>query len=114
MRKLLLLLTLLILAGTAHALPFETTTDPTTYPIQWYFIKCNGRYLYSLGDELSASSSASANDDTYLWCFVTTSQGKTVMYNKALKQFLESGWYFSTSRYISTVDYVEYVSGSSF
>ncbi len=114
MKKLLLIASLLIGTAVAHALPFETTTDPLTFPIQWYFLKCNGRYLYALGDELAVGTSASSSDDAYLWCFVTTSQGKTVIYNKDLKKFLNDGWYFSTSRYLSTIDFVDYRSGNSF
>ena len=110
----LTLLAALYVAVVAQALPFETTTDVTVYPIQWYFLKIDGTYLYSYAGELRAGSGASSSDDAYLWCFVTTSQGKTVLYNKQAKQFPYEGWYFSTNRYKATVDYVEYTSGSTF
>ena len=114
MKKLLLLLTLLLVAGSALALPFDTTTSPTTYPIRWYYLKANGYYLHVLGDELAVSSSASSSDDYYLWCFVNNPQGKTVIYNKGLKKYQESGFYFSQYMYIATNNYVDYSSGNSF
>ena len=115
MKKILsLIVTLLMFGATAQALPFETTTEPTTYPIQWYFLKMGGMYLCCYGDEIGYDSSASASNDEFLWCFVTTSQGKTVLYNKSCKKYMEGGFYFSSSGYVSTVNYVEYTSGNSF
>lgn len=114
MKKLLLFCLMAVLTTIAKALPFETTTDTDTYPIQWYFLKIEGTYLYYYGGELRAGSGASSSDDAYLWCFVTTSQGKTVLYNKQAKQFPYDGWYFSTNRYKASVDYVESTSGNTF
>ena len=114
MKKFLIILSLLLGTTMAHALPFETTTSPDTYPIRWYYLKANGYYLHVLGDELAVSTSASSSDDYYLWCFVTTSQGKTVIYNKGLKKYQESGFYFSQYMYTATNNYVDYSSGNSF
>ena len=113
MKKLLLSLTLLLVAEMALALPFETTTSPDTYPIYWYKLKCNGYYIGATSyEELTATSSSSS--DYYLWCFVTTKQGKTIIYNKGLEKYMAKGWEFNSAMYSKYVNYVVLGSGNSF
>ena len=46
MKKILFLLALLLATVTAHALPFVTTPSTSTYPIHWYQLKINDKYVY--------------------------------------------------------------------
>ena len=78
--KKFLIIAALLLPMLGQALPFVTTTGPSTYPIHWYQLKINGMYLYAHDGQwtdVEASSTASTAD-AYLWCFVTTSSGKIV------------------------------------
>ena len=116
MKKITFLLLLMLVAVSASALPFVTTSSPTTYPIHWYQLKINGKYLYSYSGQwmdVDASSSASTAD-AYLWCFVTTSSGKTLVFNKAERQYMRSGYFFTTDMTHSAINYVEEGSGNTF
>ena len=105
-------MTLLPLA--AAALPFETNTSPTDYPIQWYKLKANGQYLYAQSyGELTCSSSSSSSDE-YLWCFITLSTGKIVIYNKAIQQYMYQLWNFTPYMYQSQTNYVVVGNGNTF
>ena len=116
MKKLLLLFALMLGSVGAQALPFVTTTGPSNYPIHWYQLKINGMYLYAHDGqwtEVDASSTASTAD-AYLWCFVTTSSGKTLIFNKAKRQYMRSGYSFTDNMSHSSINYVEEGSGNAF
>ncbi len=104
-------------AATAQAaFPFVTTTSPTTYPIHWYQLKNNGMYLYAYDGQwtdVEASSTASTAD-AYLWCFVTTSSGKTLVFNKAKRQYMRNGYSFTDNMSNSNINYVQEGSGNTF
>ena len=110
----LLVAAMTMLPLAASAAPFETNTSPTDYPIQWYKLKANGQYLYALSyGELSCSSSSSSSDE-YLWCFITLSSGKIVIYNKERKQYMYQIWNFTQYMYQPQTNYVKLGSGNTF
>ena len=97
----------------AKALPFETTTSPSTYPIHWYQLKINCMYLYAHAGQwtdVDASSTASTAD-AYLWCFVTTSSGRIVVFNKAERKYMRMGYSLTDNMSNSNINYV--LEGSS-
>ncbi len=104
----------MLLPLAAQALPFQTTTDPTNYPIQWYKLRINGQYLYAQSYGELACSSSSTSDDEYLWCFVALNNGKFVIYNKGIGQYMKDGWNFTLYRYTAGVNYVEQTGGNGF
>ncbi len=109
---------LCLLVGTfaAKALPFETTPSPSTYPIHWYQLKINGMYLYACDGQwtdVEASSTASTAD-AYLWCFVRTSSGKILVYNKAERKYMRLGYSFTDNMSNSEINYVEEGSNNTF
>ncbi len=113
MKKILILSVLLFGWATSHALPFVTTSSPTVYPIHWYKLKIAGYYLCSNYTELNATQSSSS-DDEYLWCFLQSSTGKIVIYNKAIGKCMSDGWEFTPYWFSQSTNYVEEGSGSNF
>ena len=113
MKKFLLVLSLLIMASTARALPFVTTPNPSTYPIHWYKLRIAGYYLCANYNELNATQSSSSADE-YLWCFLQSNTGKIVIYNKALKKCMCDGWEFTPYLFSQSTNYVEEGSGNTF
>lgn len=117
MKKLLLTLVVLLMAVTAQAtLPFITTPSPTTYPIHWYQLKINGMYLYANSGQwtdVDASSTASTAD-AYLWCFVTTSSGNTVVFNKAKRKYMRFGYSLTDNISANNINYVQEGTGNTF
>lgn len=113
MKKILLVLSLLIMASTARALPFVTTPNPSTYPIHWYKLRIAGYYLCANYNELNATQSSSSSDE-YLWCFLQSNTGKIVIYNKALKKCMCDGWEFTPYLFSQSTNYVEEGSGNTF
>ncbi len=97
----------------SHALPFVTTPNPSTYPIHWYKLKIAGYYLCSNYTELNATESSSSADE-YLWCFLQSSTGKIVIYNKAIGKCMSDGWEFTPYWFSQSTNYVEEGSGSNF
>lgn len=115
MRKYLSIVALL-LPVFLQALPFVTTPSPSTYPIHWYLLKINGKFLYANSGEwtdVEASSTATA-DDAYLWCFVTAPSGKTLIFNKAKRKYMSGGYMFTDNMSQSNINYVEMGNGDSF
>ena len=115
-KNFLIILFLLVCTLAAKALPFETTPSPSTYPIHWYQLKINGMYLYACDGQwtdVEASSTASTAD-AYLWCFVRTSSGKTVVYNKAERKYMRLGYSFTDNMSNSEINYVEEGSNNTF
>ncbi len=94
MKRQLLILVLLLGAATAQAaFPFVTTTSPTTYPIHWYQLTINNKYVYfdpngGIYDQVQLTPTAST-EDNFLWCFIQVSSDKIVIYNKAAQGYLE-------------------------
>ena len=113
MKKISLILSLLIMASTARALPFVTTPNPSTYPIHWYKLKIAGYYLFANYSELGATQSSSSSDE-YLWCFLLSNTGKIVIYNKALGKSMCDGWEFTPYLFSQSTNYVEEGSGNNF
>lgn len=102
-----------MVAITAKALPFVTTPNPSTYPIHWYKLKIAGYYLCANYSELNATQSSSSSDD-YLWCFLVSSTGRIVIYNKALSKCMSDGWGFTPYLFSQSTNYVEEGSGNNF
>ena len=113
MRRLLIFLVLSLGWAASHALPFVTTPNPSTYPIHWYKLKIAGYYLCSNYTELNATESSSSADE-YLWCFLQSSTGKIVIYNKAIGKCMSDGWEFTPYWFSQSTNYVEEGSGSNF
>ena len=110
------MIAMLLLPMLAQALPFETTPSPSTYPIHWYQLKINGMYLYSCDGQwtdVEASPTASTAD-AYLWCFVRTSSGKIVVYNKAERKYMRLGYSFTDNMSNAEINYVEEGSNNTF
>ena len=118
MKKLLLSLTVLLMAATAMAaLPFVPTTSPETKPIHWYYLKTGNRFVYaSEGGENAdiAASSSSQNNDAYYWCFVGNSSSGYRIYNRATKKYLYAGEFLSSDYNDSSIDKVETRDNNSF
>ena len=114
MKKLLLSLMTVLMAGAAHAsLPFVTTPSPTTLPIHWYQLKVGDGEKYVTYDpnggvykKVKLSATASTND-YYLWCFVKVSSDKILLYNRGGKQYLEGVQYYTSDINSSSISYVE-------
>ena len=111
MKKILLLLALLLATVTAHALPFVTTPSTSTYPIHWYQLKINDKYVYydpdgGIGDQIQLTPTASS-ENNFLWCFVQTSSDKILIYNRAAQQYLEEDSYVTSDMNSSYISYVE-------
>lgn len=93
MKKILLIVSLLMVTFAAWALPFVTTPSSTTLPIHWYQLIINGKYVYfdpnaSIFDQIKLTPTAST-EDNFLWCFVQVSSDKIVIYNRAAHGYLE-------------------------
>ncbi|MBP5688047.1 MAG: hypothetical protein J6X22_05315 [Muribaculaceae bacterium] len=110
MKKFLLIALLLMVAFAAQALPFVTTPSPTTFPIHWYQLKINGKYVYydpaaGIYDQIKISPTASS-EDNFLWCFVQTTSDKIVIYNRAAKQYMEMDQFVTPDINSSYICYV--------
>ena len=111
MKKILFLLALLLATATAHALPFVTTPSTSTYPIHWYQLKINDKYVYydpnstNLIKVKLSTTASSANN--FLWCFVQVSSDKILIYNRAAQKYLEEDSYVTSDMNSSYISYVE-------
>ncbi|MBP5560718.1 MAG: dockerin type I repeat-containing protein [Muribaculaceae bacterium] len=114
MKKLLLSLMTVLMAGAAQAsLPFVTTSSPTTLPIHWYQLKVGDGEKYVtydpnayVGQRVKITTTASTNDN-YLWCFVKISSGKILLYNRAAKQYLVGAQFYSSDINSSLICFVK-------
>ncbi|MBO6250917.1 MAG: dockerin type I repeat-containing protein [Muribaculaceae bacterium] len=94
MKKILLIVSLLMVTFAARALPFVTTPSSTTLPIHWYqLIINNGKYVYfdpnaSIFDQIKLTPTAST-EDNFLWCFIQVSSDKILIYNRAAHGYFE-------------------------
>ena len=119
MKKILLIVSLLMVAFAVRALPFVTTPSPTTLPIHWYQLMINGKYVYfdpnaGVFDQIKLTPTAST-EDNFLWCFVQVSSDKIVIYNRAAHGYLEEAQFVTSdinSSYICHV--VERAAGGFF
>ncbi len=119
MKKILLIVSLLMLAFAARALPFVTTPSSTTFPIHWYQLIINGKYVYfdpnaGIFDQIKLTPTAST-EDNFLWCFVQASSDKIVIYNRAAHGYFEEDQFVTSdinSSYICHV--VERAAGGFF
>ena len=114
----LTLLAALYAAVVAQALPFETTTAPTTLPIHWYQLKVNDKYVYydpngGVYNQIKLATTPST-DDNFLWCFVEASSDKILIYNREAKRYLEKGQYLNSDINYSYISYIEEASGNNF
>ena len=110
MKKILLLLALLLATATAHALPFVTTPSTSTYPIHWYQLKINDKYVYydpdgDIFNQIQLTPTASS-ENNFLWCFVQTSSDKILIYNRAAQQYLEEAGFVTSDMNSSYISYV--------
>ena len=110
MKKVLLLLALLLATATAHALPFVTTPSTSTYPIHWYQLKINDKYVYydpdgDIFNQIQLTPTASS-ENNFLWCFVQTSSDKILIYNRAAQQYLEEAGFVTSDMNSSYISYV--------
>ena len=119
MKKILLIVSLLMVAFAVRALPFVTTPSPTTLPIHWYQLMINGKYVYfdpnaGVFDQIKLTPTAST-EDNFLWCFVQVSLDKIVIYNRAAHGYFEEDQFVTSdinSSYICHV--VERAAGGFF
>ena len=119
MKKILLIVSLLMVAFAVRALPFVTTPSPTTLPIHWYQLMINGKYVYfdpnaGVFDQIKLTPTAST-EDNFLWCFVQVSLDKIVIYNRAAHGYFEEDQFVTydiNSSYICHV--VERAAGGFF
>lgn len=119
MKKILLIVSLLMVAFAVRALPFVTTPSPTTLPIHWYQLMINGKYVYfdpnaGVFDQIKLTPTAST-EDNFLWCFVQASSDKIVIYNRAAHGYFEEDQFVTydiNSSYICHV--VERAAGGFF
>ena len=119
MKKILLIVSLLMVAFAVRALPFVTTPSPTTLPIHWYQLMINGKYVYfdpnaGVFDQIKLTQTAST-EDNFLWCFVQVSSDKIVIYNRAAHGYFEEDQFVTSdinSSYICHV--VERAAGGFF
>ena len=119
MKKILLIVSLLMVAFAVRALPFVTTPSPTTLPIHWYQLMINGKYVYfdpnaGVFDQIKLTQTAST-EDNFLWCFVQVSSDKIVIYNRAAHGYFEEDQFVTydiNSSYICHV--VERAAGGFF
>ena len=119
MKKILLIVSLLMVVFAARALPFVTTPSSTTLPIHWYQLIINGKYVYfdpnaDIFDQIKLTPSAST-EDNFLWCFVQVSSDKIVIYNRAAHGYFEEDQFVTydiNSSYICHV--VERAAGGFF
>ena len=100
MKKILLIVSLLMVTFAARALPFVTTPSSTTLPIHWYQLIINGKYVYfdpnaSIFDQIKLTPTAST-EDNFLWCFVQVSSDKIVIYNRAAHGYLEEAQFVTS------------------
>ena len=124
MKKLLLTLTMLLMAVSAKAeFPYATTTWGSTEPIQWYYLVFESEpigYLYARTNAQSGDWEVSVgysyeNTDAYKWCFMQLSSGKIALVNKAKMKFLNKTFYFTLNTQSTQLDYVKpYHEGYSF
>lgn len=115
MKKILTLLTMLLMAASAWSLPFEPTTDPSATTTKWYQIKTGTHYMYSnhaSWDDVYPSTTAST-DDYYLWCFVGTASTGYTIYNRGARAYMD-GLFVSGSSGDNDLSYVEMASGNNF
>ena len=115
MKKILTLLTMLLMAASAWSLPFEPTNDPSASTTKWYQIKTGTHYMYSnhmSWDDVYPSTTAST-DDYYLWCFVGTASTGYTIYNLGAQAYM-NGLYVSGSPGDYELSYVEMGSGNNF
>ena len=87
-------------------LPFVPTPSLMSYPIHWYQLKINDKYVYYSGNMVSLTSTEST-DDTYLWCFVELAPDSIVIYNKSEKQYMSYGVDLTLSPTASAINFVE-------
>ncbi|MBQ5508598.1 MAG: hypothetical protein IIT96_02445, partial [Muribaculaceae bacterium] len=119
MKKILLIVSLLMVTFAARALPFVTTPSSTTLPIHWYQLIINGKYVYfdpnaGIFDQIKLTPTAST-EDNFLWCFVQVSSDKIVIYNRAAHGYFEEDQFVTydiNSSYICHV--VERAAGGFF
>ena len=119
MKKILLIVSLLMVTFAARALPFVTTPSSTTLPIHWYQLIINGKYVYfdpnaGVFDQIKLTPTAST-EDNFLWCFVQVSSDKIVIYNRAAHGYFEEDQFVTSdinSSYICHV--VERAAGGFF
>ncbi len=111
MKKILLIVSLLMVAFAVRALPFVTTPSSTTLPIHWYQLIINGKYVYfdpnaGIFDQIKLTPTAST-EDNFLWCFVQVSSDKIVIYNRA------AHGYFEEDQFVTSGDGQDFLSSAS-
>ena len=110
MKKILLIVSLLMVAFAVRALPFVTTPSPTTLPIHWYQLMINGKYVYfdpnaGVFDQIKLTPTAST-EDNFLWCFVQVSLDKIVIYNRAAHGYFEEDQFVTSDINSSSICHV--------
>ena len=95
LRNYLFVVTFLLIAITAQALPFVPTTDPSAAGTKWYYLKTEGFYVVS-GQYQATPSTTSANSNDYLWCFVGNDNSGYKVYNKQHGKYIGDEGYMIT------------------
>ena len=115
MKKFSSLLSMMLVALAAQALPFVPTTNPSSTTTKWYYLKTGNVYIYAVNgyySELQVSSTSSETDD-YLWCFVGTESSGYKIYNKKKQAYMKEGMFFGDGNSTST-NFIETGNGNAF
>ena len=95
MKKYLLIVSLLMAAFAAQALPFEPTLDPHSSTTKWYYLIIDNLYVQSVQKSFGSTiyyvtSMGFAHSGTSVdqWCFVDDGNGKYKVYNREYKRYL--------------------------
>ena len=95
MKKIIFLLTMLLMAATAWSLPVELTHHPTLPTTKWYQIKTqdNDYLYYESSTNRFTTSSSPSTDDTYLFCFVgdEADSSNVIIYNRGRQRYMVLG-----------------------
>ena len=89
--------------------PFVPTPSLMSYPIHWYQLKINDKYVYYNPDATYKVSltSTESTDDAYLWCFEELAPDSIVIYNKSEKKYMRMGNSVIWTPTASMINYAE-------
>ncbi len=107
MKKILFLISMLLVTATARSMPFEPTPNPTAPTTKWYQIKTQDNWYLYYYNGIVCASSTSTTDDKYLWCFVGNESTGYTIYNRAYQYYMGLGNCFGTYSF-GQIDHVEW------
>ena len=105
MKKIIFLITMLLVGASAWSLPFKPTNDPYDQSTKWYQIQCNGTYLYSQYNNSLDVTTTPSTDDHYLFCFVGTEDTGFKIFHRSSRSFLKGGYMLGGSGNEEDINY---------